>query len=118
MEFSMENNLTYTGVEKLLQLLNFHCPTPNNLPSSFYKLKKHYQRGCQNFTRHQYCSECDEESLLHQECSKRECRQKKAELCQYLNVNFEDDLQKMIEGKSEFVFGYQSNSHIFFFCHI
>ncbi len=84
MEFSINNNLTYSAIENLLDLLKFHSLTPNNLPPSLYKLKKRYHDVNDNGIRQQFCSGCYNEIILREVCTRRSCQQNKAELCQLL----------------------------------
>ncbi len=79
MEYAITNNLSYSGIESLLDLMKLHCSIINNLPSSLYKLKKFYEDQHSHFTRQQYCSGCDEEVQLREVCTKRVCKQKKEE---------------------------------------
>ena len=113
MQFSVENTLPYRCIEKLLDLLRIHCPAPNNLPSSFYKLKKHYDNQYHSFTRKQFCSLCNSEVPLGEHCSRRQCRQMKAELCQNYTLNFDDSLRQICEGMSEI---YVCVQRILFYC--
>lgn len=107
LQFWVLNNLTYKAVESLLALLNRHCPSPNNLPKSFFKLKKYYQRQQQQFTRKQYCCKCNEEVSLsgnHDNSSASTCSrshhgdEKMTELSQLYVLNFEASLARLCEG--------------------
>ena len=99
MEFAIHNNLTYKAVEKLIQLLRLHCPTPNHLPSSFYKLKKYYQKQQQKIVRKQYCSVCNRELPFGNErCSNKECRKNMAEVSHLYITDFEKSLVNICEG--------------------
>ena len=44
MQFSLRNKLSYTAIGELLKLLLLICPVPNLLPTSFYKVKKFFQK--------------------------------------------------------------------------
>ena len=99
MEFWILNSLSYKAVESLLQLLKLHCPSPNNLPGSFYKLKKYFQKKQQEVSRKQYCSRCDKEVPVENDsCDNRECKMCKAELSQLYVLDFERSLTQMCEG--------------------
>ena len=99
MKFAIENSLTYRSTEQLLELLNTHCPQPNNLPSSLFILKNRFYQESQHITKMFFCSNCNKEVPPQQQCSERECRHKNVEVCQYFILDFEEDLQKMYEGK-------------------
>ena len=104
MEYSIENNLTYSATEKLLKLINNYCITPNNLLISLYRLKSHYEEGYHHLTRKEFCSCCNDELYRQQQCTKRWCKQSRSEVCQYLVLDFEDDLKQMYEGKIKHVY--------------
>ncbi len=42
MKCKMRHNLTQEALADLLQLLNLHCPSPNQCPSSVYLFNKQY----------------------------------------------------------------------------
>ena len=115
MKFVIENSLTYRSTEQLLELLNTHCPQPNNLPSSLFILKNRFYQESQHITKIFFCSNCNKEVPLQQKCNERECRHKNVEVCQYFILDFEEDLQKMYEGKmSTLLYSYVCTSRILF----
>ncbi len=101
MEFTIETSLTYRAVEKFIELLQLHCPKPNHLPNSFYKLKTFYEKQQQRITRKQYCSRCDNGVPLgNGKCIRRECQKSMAELSHLYVTDFEESLVQICEGRS------------------
>jgi len=93
-EFSISNRLTDSGTQELLNLIRNHCPTPNSIPTTTYRLKK--QIGQSDCFQSQYCSVClDVVERTELKCSK--CNND--QLC-YLNIlQFEEHLQEIFSGK-------------------
>ena len=58
MQFATTNKLTYTAISELIKLLHLICPPQNKLPSSFYKLKKFFNRFNVAFTHQKVCTKC------------------------------------------------------------
>lgn len=100
MSFAISNRLSYNAITNLLDLLYRLLPSPNNLPSSIYKLKKYYEEKKESFVKKFYCSECSEELTTEKFCSNVRCRQKRAEVCQYVGLPFEVTIRDIYEGIS------------------
>ena len=96
MAFSVENNLTYTATDRLIELLHNHCPMENKLPPSRQKLRKYFLED--NVISKSFCSMCCSEVPLKSKCKRRACRQQKAEFCQLLILDFKEELKRMYEG--------------------
>ena len=96
--FAITNRLSFNGISNLLNLLILLCPAPNHLPPSFYLLSQ-YHNKYKNYKQQLYCSECNEEvSHTDKTCKSVECKQKRAEVCEYVEVAFEAHLQQIYEG--------------------
>ena len=98
MSFAIDNKLSYNAITNLLDLLYRLLPSPNKLPSSTYMLKKYYQEKKESFFKKLYCSECSEELTTEKFCSNHRCRQKRAEVCQYIGLPFEVTIRDIYEG--------------------
>uniref|UniRef100_A0A1X7UE01 Uncharacterized protein n=1 Tax=Amphimedon queenslandica TaxID=400682 RepID=A0A1X7UE01_AMPQE len=57
MHYAVKNRLSYKAVEDLIALMKSHCPSPNNLPNTFYELKKFVMELNQHTLIH-LCSNC------------------------------------------------------------
>lgn len=96
--FAITNRLSFNGISSLLNLLTLLCPAPNHLPPSFYLLSQYHNKH-KNYKQKLYCSECNEEiSHTDKTCKSVECKQKRAEVCEYVEVAFEAHLQQIYEG--------------------
>lgn len=96
--FAITNRLSFNGITNLLNLFNELCPVPNHLPPSFYLLNQYHSEH-KNFKQRLYCSECNEEiSRTNNTCKSVECKQKQAEVCEFVEVAFEAHLQQIYEG--------------------
>ena len=74
MKYAIKHNLTMDALADLLQLVKLHCPSPNNVPSSLYYFKKHFQELQYPVTYHYFCNACLMEISKNSEvCSNQEC---------------------------------------------
>ena len=73
---AIKNKLPYTVLESILGLVQLHCPVPNQIPTSLYKLKTRFNyllHGCSYF---KYCNNCM--AQIEQHCSNAACARVKA----------------------------------------
>ncbi len=96
MQFAISHKLTYTALSELADLIKAHCPSPNNCPSSVYKLKKHFSYLTEGCNHYRFCSAC----LTMIEGKTCACRSKKAEQCQLSTLPFEKHLKWIYSGKN------------------
>lgn len=59
MRYAISSKLSYTAIGSLLMLLQLLCPSPNHLPTSFYKLKKFFQGYQSDFKKKRVCPHCE-----------------------------------------------------------
>ena len=45
MQFATANKLTYSAIEELLKLLQVLCPSPNELPTTLYRIRSNTVQG-------------------------------------------------------------------------
>lgn len=98
-QYAVSNRLTDTATKQLLELMKVHCPPDNSCPTSLYKLKKKlgHISGLINL---QYCSNCRQElPKSSKRCQKPECKRKKAQLCYFSILPFENHLGDILSGK-------------------
>ena len=74
MHHAIENKLSYTAIDELLQLLRLLMPNPNNLPSSFYKLKKFFNLFGAEYQKSEYCAECHSQLAKGAVCKAPQCK--------------------------------------------
>ena len=68
MAFCVENNLTYTATDRLIELLRKHCPADNKLPQTRHKLRKQFLND--DVVSKSFCSMCYDEVTLKIKCRK------------------------------------------------
>jgi len=74
MKYAIKHNLTMDALTDLLQLVKLHCPSPNNIPSTLFLFKKHFQELQYPVIYHDYCNSCLMEISDNSEvCSNQEC---------------------------------------------
>ncbi len=98
MQYAVSNKLTYKATTDLLDLMKIHCPSPNNLPTSFYKLKKHFSTLNSGCTYYNFCASCLEE-VPGKKCSSRQCQRMNAEICSLVLLPFDHCLREIFHGK-------------------
>ena len=75
MVFKRSNNLSFSCIASLLQLLQLLCPVGNKLPHSVYSIKKFFKMFSSTSTKRCYCSNCEEELCdRQQKCNKVTCK--------------------------------------------
>ena len=58
MKFIMKHRITQEALSDLLKVLQLHCPTPNNFPSTVYHFKKQFKDFQHPINYHYFCSKC------------------------------------------------------------
>ena len=58
MQFCSSSKLSYTAINKLLKLLQILCPAATELPTSFYKFKKFFEKFNPIHTHQRICLKC------------------------------------------------------------
>ena len=58
MQFCSSSKLSYTVIDKLLKLLQILCPAATELPTSFYKFKKFFEKFNPIHTHQRICLKC------------------------------------------------------------
>lgn len=97
-QFAVSNQLTYHATEQLLDLIKIHCPPSNLCAPSLYKIKKQFRR-IGDVLNYMYCSVCmDEVPIHHKQCSKSSCRHKRAKLCFFSLLPFEEHVKDIFSG--------------------
>ena len=59
MMYATANKLSYTSIENLLKLFHFLCPSPHDLPSSLYMLKRFFRQFTSNYDKKSVCPTCE-----------------------------------------------------------
>ena len=96
MYFVGQNKLTYTLTGHLLDLMQLLLPSPNKLPTSFYKFKKFFQQFGSNYEKKDYCVNCD--TFVQSSSSTEKCCQS-AKMGQLVHIPLEKPLQAIIYSK-------------------
>ena len=60
LQYKMRHRLTDEALEDLLQIIQMHCPSPNQCPTSVYKLNKFFPQMTYQIELHHFCSQCRE----------------------------------------------------------
>ena len=96
-QYAVSNRLTDTAIQQLLELIRVHCPPSNLCPPSLYKLKKQLgqMEGVVNL---KYCSICMQEVSELKQCPKSICKRKKAQICYFSILPFENHLCDIFSG--------------------
>jgi len=58
MKYASENNLEYSTIGNLLQLLQLLCPNPNKLPKTHYKIKHFFEQQQVPSSCRTFCTKC------------------------------------------------------------
>ena len=66
MQFALSHQLTDEAIEDLLQLLRLMLPSPNNIPTSLYKLKSFLRQFDVDYNHTQVCTNCNK---INQDCT-------------------------------------------------
>ena len=58
MKFTMKHRITQEALADLLQILQLHLPSPNNVPSTLYHFRKEFKALQYPLIYHHFCNEC------------------------------------------------------------
>ena len=103
MQYKIRHNLTDQALADLLQLLQIHCPIPNNIPPSIYHFKKNFQD--KNFTMklNYFCSSCLQSTNQSDNCCKNHLCGKlfndDGDKSSFIEVPIEPQIQALFESK-------------------
>ena len=70
MKFIMKHRITQEALTDLLKVLQLHCPSPNNLPTTIYYFKKQCKDLYYPINYHYFCSKCLAEVSIESEVCK------------------------------------------------
>lgn len=99
MHFVSQNKLTYTATSHLLDLLQLLCPSPNKLPTSFYKFKKFFQQFGSVYEKNDYCVNCD--TVFEEQAPSTERCCLSVKLGQLVHIPLKKSLQAVVYSKQE-----------------
>ena len=71
MQFCIANKLPYTGITDLLKLLSLLCPSPNQIPSSVYILKKFFEHFRPSHKHNKICIDCQSAFVIIKSTSQK-----------------------------------------------
>ena len=75
MKFIMKHRITQEALADLLKVLQLHCPSPNNIPSTVYHFKKQFKDFQYPINYHYFCSKCLAEVSTESEiCNNSYCK--------------------------------------------
>ena len=97
MQFSLSNQLSYSAISQLLNLLGILLPVPHKLPKSFYKFKAFFSQFSSDIKHQKACSSCH---LSEEKCS---CSQNNKSLGHLVTLSVLKPLQGILTSKHNYI---------------
>ena len=98
MEFKRSCNLSFSCIDRLLQLLQLFCPPSNSLPHSVYAIREFFRKYSTTNAKRRFCSNCEQEfSDVQQKCDKVAC--KNFEPNTFISFNVFNAIKRIMKSK-------------------
>lgn len=104
-QYKMRHQLTEAALADLLQLIQMHCPSPNQCPASVFQLNKHFPDMNYKVQLHHFCSRCMQSINIgcHKTCTNEFCNTDLGSpnaISAFIEVPIESQLKVILESES------------------